>query len=255
MQSAQVLFEAELQKRNLRFERLESGFEYLVQSSTGELNISLGNIIRNYERDGDSGAVLRFAEQILSPATFVRPQWNTAKSLLYFSAEPSNQQFGDTLRWDVTEEVCKVLVVTDLQEGKITWVTPSSLQEWQVSEQDALDAAAANLDALLKDKEPELADPIDGMHLAMIPIDSVLKTSIIFAPGFKKFVTRKLQWPILAVIPCRDFIYILSEKDKALLNRMGVVVQREFRNSGYPTTTEVLCISDDGIEAIGKFPE
>jgi hypothetical protein len=35
---------------------------------------------------------------------------------------------------------------------------------------------------------------------------------------------------------------------------MGSVVVNEFRSSGYPITTEVLRISDDGIEAIGRFP-
>lgn len=253
MKSAQCLFEAELQKRKIRFERLESGHEYLVHSATGELNISLRNVSRNYERDGDPETIHRFVANIL--VGFTMPPWNEAKSLLYLTAEPIDQEFGDTLRWKVTDEVCKVLVVTDLREGKITWVTPGALREWQVSEKDAIKAAESNLNALLKNKEPELADPIDGMQLGMIPVDSVFKSSVVFASDFKTFVLKKLQWPILAVVPCRDFIYILSENDKELLNRMGVVVQREYRKSGYPITTEVLRISDEGIEAIGKFPE
>jgi hypothetical protein len=89
----------------------------------------------------------------------------------------------------------------------------------------------------------------------MVPVSSVFKASVIFAPGFKRFASKKLEWPILAVIPCRDFIYILSEKDKALLNRMGQVVQKEYRESGYQITTEVLKVSDEGIKAIGKFPD
>jgi hypothetical protein len=93
------------------------------------------------------------------------------------------------------------------------------------------------------------------MNLGMVPINSVFKASTIFASNFKEFASKKFEWPVLAVIPCRDFIYILSEKDKALLNRMGAVVQREYRKSGYPITTEVLRVSDEGIRAIGSFPE
>jgi len=96
---------------------------------------------------------------------------------------------------------------------------------------------------------------IDGMRLAMVPLDSVFKASVIFSPNFKAFITQELDWPVLAVIPCRDFIYAISERDRALLQRMGGVVQREFRESGYPVTTEVLRISDAGIEAIGAFPK
>jgi hypothetical protein len=36
---------------------------------------------------------------------------------------------------------------------------------------------------------------------------------------------------------------------------MNETVQREFRESGYPLTTEVLRVSDDGIESIGSFPD
>jgi hypothetical protein len=89
----------------------------------------------------------------------------------------------------------------------------------------------------------------------MIPIDSALKASLIFAPAFRRFVEADVGWPVLVVIPCRDFIYLLAEQDQALLGRMGGVVQKEFRESGYPITTEVLRLSDQGIEAIGKFPE
>ena len=56
------------------------------------------------------------------------------------------------------------------------------------------------------------------------------------------------------VVPCRDFIYVLQEKS-ALVNRIGSVVVREYKSSGYPLTTEVLRVSSDGIEAIGAFPK
>jgi hypothetical protein len=130
-----------------------------------------------------------------------------------------------------------------------------SMGVYRVSEKIAVKEAEANMDELLRGKELELAGEIEGMALGMVPVDSVFKASTIFAPSFKDFVSQKLDWPVLAVIPCRDFIYVLSEKDKALLSRMGTVVQREYRESGYPITTEVLRVADDGIEAIGKFPE
>jgi len=128
------------------------------------------------------------------------------------------------------------------------------LQKWNVSREDALAAADANMAELIAGKRPEVQE-IDGMKLAMVPVSSVFKASVIFAPNFKDFVSDVVGWPVLVVIPCRDFIFVIPEKDKALLNRMGRVVQDEFRNSGYPVTTEVLRISDNEIEAIGKFPE
>jgi hypothetical protein len=34
---------------------------------------------------------------------------------------------------------------------------------------------------------------------------------------------------------------------------MGGVVAREYERSGYPLTMEVLRVSDEGIEAVGRF--
>jgi hypothetical protein len=131
-------------------------------------------------------------------------------------------------------------------------VTPRLLEKWKVSDADAAAEAGKNLDRLFEGKALEIAEA-DGCRLGMVPIDSAFKASTIFAPGFKAFVAA-LGWPVLVVVPCRDFVYVISESDDALLGAMGSVVQREYRTSGYPLTTEVLRLSDDGIEAIGAFP-
>ena len=200
---------------------------YSLQLDGGELTVCLANIARDYKRDGDAEAIRRFVDRTLK--TCALPGWERAESLLFFSAEPSDHQFGDTIHWGVSDSVSKVLVLTDLQESKITWVTPGMLKNWGASQETAVAVAERNMDRLLEDKEPELAGEIDGMPLGMIPVDSVFKASVIFAPDFKQFILQKLDWPVLAVIPCRDFIYVLSEKDKALLNQVGAVVQREYR--------------------------
>ena len=253
MRSTQEIFERELVKREIPFTGPDAEGLYKLQLGDGSLTVCLENISREYKRDEDPGAIERFVDWTLNG--FKLPEWERAESLLFLSAEPADHQFGDTICWPISDSVYKVLVLTDLQEGKITWVTQRMLDEWEVSRDTAVGRAADNMDSLLHEKEPEVAGEIDGMALGMVPVDSVFKASTIFAPEFKSFITKKLDWPVLAVIPCRDFIYVLAEKDQTLLNRMGAVVQREYRESGYPITTEVLRISDDGVEAIGKFPE
>jgi hypothetical protein len=82
-----------------------------------------------------------------------------------------------------------------------------------------------------------------------------LKASMILAPSFERFVER-LGWPILAVVPCRDYVFLLAAEDASLLSaEMGAQALSEYRSSGYPITLEVLRVSSDGIESIGRFPE
>jgi hypothetical protein len=87
----------------------------------------------------------------------------------------------------------------------------------------------------------------------MIPVDSPYKASTIFATAFKQLVEPALGWPVLVVLPCRDFVYVIAD-GSPLVGKFGSVVVNEFKNSGYPITTEVLRVSDEGIEALGRFP-
>lgn len=171
-----------------------------------------------------------------------------------FLAEPSDHNFGDTIHYKISNDVAKVLVLTDLNEGKITWISSKMISDWKVTQAEVERNANENMAKLLKGKRPEVKE-VDGQKLGMVPVQSVFKASTIFSPNFKEFVSSDIGWPVFAVIPCRDFIYILPEKDKSLLNRIGGIVQNEYRSSGYPITTEILKISDNGIEAIGKYPE
>jgi hypothetical protein len=245
------IFERELRRRKVAFTLLDDG-AYVLDVGGGKLTVSLENVARDLRRDGDEAAIPRFVERCLSSLDV--PAWNVARTRVYLSAERFDRDFGDTLREKVTDEVTRVLVVTDAAESKITWLTPRQRETWGVELAELEKAARTNLDALLAGKKLEVAEA-DGKKLGMVPVASAFKASLVFAPSFRRFVEPTLGWPVLAVIPCRDFIYVIAEKDKDLLGRMGAVVQREFRQSGYPITTEVLRLSDEGVEAIGKFPE
>ncbi len=251
MPAAKDLFERELKTRGIAFRGPDAKGLYEVTTKQGSLTVNLENVARNYERDKEPESIARFVTTILQP--FELPAWAKAKAHVFFSAESAENEFGEALRSKVSPSLCRVLVVTDAKEQTISFLTPDMLAQWKVSQQQAEAAARENLSVLLRDKRLEVQE-IDGMKLGMVPVDSVFKASTIFSPAFKGFVSPELSWPVLVVIPCRDFMFVLPKKDKALLNRMGKVVQKEYRGSGYPLTTEVLEVSDDGVTAIGAFP-
>jgi hypothetical protein len=252
--TAASLFEQELLRRGLGFERGSEAGLYKVRVGGVDLDVSLANVARNYERDGDPEGVLQFAQHVAEFRPEDDPPWEKAKPFLVWVAEPSNQDFGTTVRDPVTKQVVRVLVRTDEAVKKLSWVTAATVAAWGVPEKEVRSAADANLSRVLQGTRIEILD-VKGMKLGMIPVPSALKASVIFAPDFKRLVSRELGWPVLVVIPCRDFLYVWAEKDRGLLDRVGGVVQEEYRKSGYPITTEVLRISDEGIKAIGRFPE
>ena len=71
------LFESELKKRNVEFVRQKEHL-YKVYIDSGDRTISLYNISRNFERDNDEGAVVRFVENQLKPISDL-PGWDDMK--------------------------------------------------------------------------------------------------------------------------------------------------------------------------------
>lgn len=248
---AEQLFERELQARGIAFVRVEPDL-YRIEVEGRTSSVSISNLLREVARDGDKEVIARFVEQVIRQPDL--PPWQEARLFVRFSAERFDLEFTDALHDSVSKTVGRVLALTDSEESLIRWLTADDLRTWGVTEEEARRVAAANMDRLLDGIVFEVEE-IDGMKLAMVPLDSVFKASVIFAPSLKKHAQRELGWPVLATVPCRDFIYLVPDADRALLGRMGSVVQREFRQSPYPLTTEVLLISDDGIKAIGAFPE
>ena len=248
---ANRIFEDELSRRGFSFIR-EDENTYRIKLEGSEISVNLVNVRRNAERDRDPATITRFVDKVIETFPVNRPAWSEASSLLLWAAELADQEFGDSIRVVVTDEVMRVLTLTDLDQTKITWVTPDMCDEWGVTSEEAGVAAFLNQDKLIEGVELEVTEA-DGSPLGMVPLDSPYKASVIFAPSFKRLVESVLGWPVLVVLPCRDFIYVVAD-NSPIVGQMGSVVVNEFRSSGYPITTEVLRISDDGIEAIGRFP-
>jgi len=252
MTKMQDAFVAEARLQGLEVRRwLEDG-RAVVAVGAHELTISLENIARVIARDGDTGALERFVRAIRGSLAEL-PPWDTARQGLRFSAEAADVELGDALWEPVTREVVRVLVFVDPEEALIRWLSPADLATWGVDLPEAHRVAAAGMAALLDEATLEVT-PAEGHLLGYLETDSPLKASLIFSPNLKARVSTHLGWPIYAVIPARDFMYLFPKRDQALIPRIGGVVVNEFRGSGYPITTEVLEISDAGIQAIGKYP-
>lgn len=251
-------FEAELKRRGFTFARTDDG-RYEVTSaalkaSEFNLTVSIENLTRDVERDGDRAAITRFVDRFeqVSDAPIA---WETARPLLRFSVEPNDYE-ADAKRSALHRpaSAMTMLVLTRVSaNGDVQWLTASDLETWGVSREEAERVASANLDALLAGRSPDVQD-VGGKQMGMIPIPQrESKASVIFAPHFRQYIEPKMGWPVFAVTPCRDFVYVFSSDSFELVGKAGGTVLREFQTSGYPVTTEVWKISDAGVEAIGNL--
>jgi uncharacterized protein YtpQ (UPF0354 family) len=250
--TAASLFEQELTRRGVTFSFDRETGRYKVQHEGLELFVSLDNLARNYERDRDSAHITGFVDAVLaSPAD--RPSWEEARPSILFCLEPSDYQQPPEIRSAISGRVDRVPVYYDEQEGTISWIAPAQIADWGVTPEEVEAAALGNLAAVLKDATIEHSD-IDGVALGFIRTTLPFKSALILAPNLKEIVAPVLGWPLLAVIPDRDFLFLWAAKHDGFANRVGGTVVKEFSAAPYPLTTEVFEIGDEGIAAIGAFP-
>jgi hypothetical protein len=250
-QRARQLLLAEMAARGLEPEELEDG-GYRVAIGSMKLTINLENNGREFDQTGDEDVIKHFVEAILQHGQMLPQSWESARRRVFLAAEPSDHDFGDTCRQDVSDQVALVLVYLAEPGEHIVWLTPRMLADLGVSRELAEVHAADNLARLL-DETPIETTEVDGHRLGMLSTHSPLKATLIFARTLRARAEPLLGWPLFAVIPNRDFAYLIPESAQELFPRVAQVVINEYTKRGYPLSTEVFRIDSEKVEAIGEF--
>jgi len=244
-------FERELTRRGISFEIDPDSGCHLVSIDQGQLRISLDNLERELAAGVDADRVARFVDAVLASA---RPGDNDyAAERLYWSLEPNDYQEKADYCVAVSESVDRVLVHLSEDGSAIAWVTPHILEVLGLSEAEAGQAAFANLAREVGAATLE-AQQVDGAALGYVITQLPFKAALILAPNLRQLVEPQLGWPVLAVVPDRDFLYLWGATHQELTQRVGPVVVREYTRSPYAISTEVYRMDDDGVRAVGAFP-
>lgn len=242
-----------LNRRGLTLQPTDDPGRFRVAGpAVSELLISPDNVFAEVKSDGDLSAIEQWVDGLLSGPGGL-PPYLVAMSGLRVTLEPATTDFGPSLYSPLTPAIAEVLAWTDPEERRITWLSAASLDLWHASAADVEDAARANMDKLLEEARL-VVEEVRGARLGMLQVDSVFKASLLRAPSLRSKVEPQLGWPVCAVAPCRDFLYLFSEADaERLIPMLAVVVTKEFETSGYPLSPEVLRVSDEGVLALGSY--
>jgi hypothetical protein len=248
---ARQAFLSELASRDIVPEKLDDG-GYRIVLGGMTLTINLENKGREFDQSGDQTIIKHFVDTILQHGAILPKSWESACTRLFFAAEPADHDFGDTYRQNVSDQISLVLVYLADPGLHIVWMTPDMLSKLGVTRSDAEAQAADNLARLLSDTPIETTE-VGGHLLGMLATHSPLKASLIFARNMREKVEAILGWPIFAVIPTRDFAYLIPQSAQVLFPRIAQVVIEEYTKRGYPLSTEVFKIDSEKVEAIGEF--
>lgn len=246
-----ALFEGELRQRGLLFSIDPESGRHAVEIGGGRMLVSLQNLQRDVAIDGDANRVSRFVDAIVASSR--KSGDALSADQLYWCLEPSDYTEKAEFRVALSDCVDRVLVHLSSDYRLVTWVSPEMLRSLCMSESDAGDRAFANLARALIESKLE-SQNIDGVQLGYVSTSLPFKTSLMLAPNLREVVGSVLGWPMMAVAPDRDFLYVWAARHSDFVRRVGGVVVREYSQASYPISTEVYEIGEQGIRAVGAFP-
>lgn len=256
MKTADQVFCSELDGRGIQYTVSAEGY-YEIQAADQTVLVSLENIRRDYDRNGDAGAIARFVDTIQSQFFTETPSWDDVQAYVRYSLEPADMETGsdDVVLTAVNDELNQVFVYVSADGTRITWIIESMLEDWNVSREQVIEQAEKNMAGIISETRFEVED-IAGHKLGMLSTEETpFKASLILSPAFRHLVSPTLGWPVYVVVPCRDFAYVIRHDDSDFLGRLGQVVLKEYSSSGYPITKDVLEVSDSGVASIATFAE
>jgi hypothetical protein len=244
------------------FKKAIAGYGFVISSITDdervcvvkgdfELTVSLDNLRKEFAQENDENVISEFVEAIASAGEEI-PTWEVAGDKVFPSLFPSDYDYGEFVNFPITEMFNTVFVYEEKLSKK--WIDETQVEKWGIDNETLVRYANLNLDKEVEKASLEI-ELIEGKKLGLIETnEETKKSAFLLSKKLKDIVRKELGWPIYAVIPVRDFVYLFSEEDaEFFIERVGGVVVQEYNESGYPITTEILKCSDDGIVAIGKY--
>lgn len=246
----QKLFEEELANRGVAWSIDAESGRHCIEMNGGRMLVSLTNLERDVASSDDTGKIARFVDAIFESenATSDTP----SAERLYWILEPNDYVEKPFFREAVSKRADRVLVHLAADRKLVTWVTPDMLQMLDLTIDQAEAVAFHNLERALSEATLETSDH-DDVTLGYIATPLPFKTALILAPNLKKVLGQTLGWPLLAVTPDRDFLYLWAARHSDFSSRLGEIVVREYAEAPYPISTEIFELSDLGVRASGAF--
>jgi len=246
-------FKSAIEANGITIDKVDdSGLIYISQGDW-TLEVSLDNVRRNFERDKDESHIFQLVNTIVSYSVGMPEIWEDVKDHIYVSLSPNDHDFKSVIHLPVTDVFDKVYSHYDGR--RYSWLANEDITKWGVSLNQLMKLADQNADSLSNSAVIKIED-IDGHRLGFIGHEQPnLKATLLFSPAMQRRLGAEFGLPFYAVIPVRDFCYVFPEEDLEFFSsRLGSTVVEEYRNSGYPITTEILRFTSEGVEAIGQYP-
>ena len=258
-----ALFEAELEERGLEWELDPESGRHSVRVGEATGLISLDNLQRTCEAEAEDGgeaaaieAVVRFVDTIQAAMSEAWQEGGPPPldpAGLFWALESNDYDEEPEFSQLISPRVSGVLEHISPDQRTVRFVTQALLDQMGLSEDAAFARASLNMKAILEATTVEFQE-VKGVRLGFLNTTFPYKASLMLALELREKVEPVLGWPVLAVAPDRNFIYLWNGEEMDFAGELGGVVVREYQNAPYPLSTEVYLVGDEGVGALGEYP-
>jgi len=148
-----------------------------------------------------------------------------------------------------------VLAPALVKDGEPVCLSEKEFKALEVDQKAFLAAAEENAAVELKKLTPEFTrNRKKVIQYATIISESPLTASVVLAPGFLKLFTDTLGPKVIVAIPNRYTIYVFPVLASHYQD-YAPMISEAYRATSYPVSMEAYELSEQGLKAVGLYPE
>lgn len=219
-----------------------------------QFTINLSNVRRSYSETGSldhlDKIIASLHEGIID---FPLPDWDTASPNLFcMLTQPGNVMGDKYISEPIISGIEKVFV--HHHKDQYIWISHNSLKRWNIDLGTFKEQCNYNMDILLDDCKIEILKGPGKEKAGGINSDiSWLNSAIPFAKNFKRKAALAIGWPIYFAMPTREFCYVVSIKQKDMLDFISPMLSEIWQQEDLHLTRNLFSMTDNGIRVVGHF--
>jgi len=225
--------------------------EILISKDSLQFKLNISNLRKQYELSPHEKTITDFVNLVTHYQQEL-PAWIDSKKRIFYYLYPSNYDFKHFVHVSISQKLSKIYVYSE--NGKLTWITKEDLMKWKIDANALETQSQLNSKEIFSSLRLEL-DTLEGHRYISIESNRPsFNSSFILCNQLKDLVSGSIGWPIYAITPCRDQMYLFGESDFDFMkSKLKNFVLKKYKESNDPLSLEILQLTDKGIKEAYEF--
>ncbi len=248
-------FRNAMKKHNYIITSVTDDGVYSIKAGTAEFKISTKDARRAYENDGSQETFDKHIKSLekLCEMKSRMVSFTNAQAFLRFVIMKDTEVKPHMLAADFAEGLKKVVVCTP-DNIRVTFLSEEYTKRWAVPKEVLFSAADRNMCRILEKAKITEGMLIDKIKVLEFNVQAKrFASALIMCNDFHRIAEKYLGKKFLVVAPSAESFLVLENITADILENLGQVILKEYKNAEHPLTTDVLLFMPDSVKIVGDF--